>query len=340
MVTKRMNLEELEKIDSKKMYQTYDKWPEIAKDGFDNDFEKFDAKGIDHVVFSGMGGSGSIGDVISAILSKEDIHVSNVKGYHLPKTVDSNTLVISTSVSGNTKETLTVLEKAQKTDAKIAIFSSGGMIQKFSKTNNLFFQEISMIHSPRASFPKFLFAILNILKEIIPIKKTDMEEAISSLEITRNNIFSNNLTEDNISLKLAEWIKGIPLIYYPGGLQSAAIRFKNSLQENSKMHVITEELIESCHNGIVAWKINSKVQPILMRGQNDHIKTIERWNILKEFFTDKKIGYFEIESINGNILSKIVNLVYLLDYSSIYHAVLNHIDPSPVNAIDFVKNKL
>ncbi len=340
MVTKRMNLEELEKIDSKKMYQTYDKWPEIAKDGFDNDFEKFYAKGIDHIVFSGMGGSGSIGDVISAILSKEDIHVSNVKGYHLPKTVDSNTLVISTSVSGNTKETLTVLEKAQKTDAKIAVFSSGGMIQKFSKTNNLFFQEISMIHSPRASFQKFLFVILDILKEIIPIKKTAMEEAISSLEITRNNIFSNNLTEENVSLKLAEWIKEIPLIYYPWGLQSAAVRFKNSLQENSKMHVITEDVIESCHNGIVAWKINSKVQPILMRGHDDHIKTIERWDILKEFFIDKKIEFFEIKSIDGNILSKLVNLVYLLDYSSIYHAVLNHIDPSPVNAIDFVKTRL
>ena len=340
MVTKRMNLEELEKIDSKKMYQTYDKWPEIAKDGFDNDFEKFDAKGIDNIVFSGMGGSGSIGDVISAILSKEDIHVSNVKGYHLPKTVDSNTLVISTSVSGNTKETLTVLEKAQKTDAKIAVFSSGGMIQKFSKTNNLFFQEISMIHSPRASFPKFLFSILNILGEIIPIKKTDVEETISSLEITRNNIFSNNLTEDNISLKLAEWIKDIPLIYYPWGLQSAAIRFKNSLQENSKIHAITEDVIEACHNDIVAWEKNSKVQPILIRGHDDHIKTIERWNILKEFLNERGIEYFETKSVEGNILSKIVNLIYLLDYSSIYRAILNQIDPSPVNAIDFVKERL
>jgi len=102
-----------------------------------------------------------------------------------------------------------------------------------------------------------------------------VEEAISSLEITRNNIFSNNLTEDNISLKLADWIKGIPLIYYPWGLQSAAIRFKNSLQENSKIHVITEDVIESCHNGIVAWKKNSNVQPILIRGNDDHIKTIE-----------------------------------------------------------------
>ena len=91
-----MQLSDLEKIDKKRIFETYDKWPEIAKDGFDNDFEKFDAKEIDHIVFSGMGGSGSIGDVISAILSKEDVHISNVKGYHLPKTVDSNSLVVAT----------------------------------------------------------------------------------------------------------------------------------------------------------------------------------------------------------------------------------------------------
>ena len=335
-----MNINDLEKVDSQKMYQIYDKWHEIAKDSFDNDFEKFDVKGIDHIVFSGMGGSGSIGDVISAILSKEDIHISNIKGYHLPKTVDSNSLVVATSISGNTKETLSVLEKAQKTDAKITAFSSGGMMQKFCESNNLFFKEISMIHSPRASFMKFLFSILNIFKEIIPIKENDIKEAISSLEVTRNNIYSNNLTEKNPSLKLAKWIKEIPLVYYPWGLQASAIRFKNSLQENSKMHTITEDVIESCHNGIVAWEKNSNVQPVLIRGYNDHIKTIERWDILKEFFRDSAIEFFEIKSVNGNILSKLVNLIYLLDYSTIYHAVLNNIDPSPVNAINFVKTRL
>ena len=335
-----MNINDLEKVDSQKMYQIYDKWHEIAKDSFDNDFEKFDVKGIDHIVFSGMGGSGSIGDVISAILSKEDIHVSNVKGYHLPKTVDSNSLVVATSISGNTKETLSVLEKAQKTDAKIAAFSSGGMMQKFCESNNLFFKEISMIHSPRVSFMKFLFSILNIFKEIIPIKENDIKEAISSLEITRNNIYSNNLTEKNPSLKLAKWIKEIPLVYYPWGLQAAAVRFKNSLQENSKMHTITEDVIESCHNGVVAWEKNSNVQPVLIKGYDDHIKTIERWDILKEFFRDNTIEFFEIKSVNGNILSKLVNLIYLLDYSTIYHAVLNNIDPSPVNAINFVKTRL
>ena len=72
-----------------------------------------------------MGGSGSLGDVMSSILSKEDMHVSVVNGYHLPNTIDRNSLVVTTSVSGNTKETLSILKDANDSDAKIAAFSSG-----------------------------------------------------------------------------------------------------------------------------------------------------------------------------------------------------------------------
>ena len=78
----------------------------------------------------------------------------------------------------------------------------------------------------------------------------------------------------------------------------------------------------------------------MIKGKDDFSKTIERWGILEEFFKEKEIDCFEIRSIEGNILSKIVNLIILLDYSSIYHAVLNEIDPSPVRAIDFVKDRL
>jgi len=335
-----MNSEDMDAIDSKKIYQTYDKWPEIAKQSYDNNFEKLDVKNIDHVVFAGMGGSGSIGDVISAILSKDDIHVSNVKGYHLPKTVDSNSLIITTSVSGNTIETLTVLENAQKTNAKIAAFSSGGIMKNFCEKNNIFYKEIPMQHSPRGSFTRYLFSMLNILQEIIPIQKMDINESISALEKTSSDISSKNLTEKNTSLRLAKWVKKIPLIYYPWGLQSVAIRFKNSLQENSKSHAMTEDIIETCHNGIVPWEKNLNVHPILIRGNDDYIKTIERWDILKQFFTEKEIDYFEIKSISGNILAKITNLIYLLDYASIYHAILNQIDPSPVDPIDFIKKRV
>jgi len=340
MVTRRMDLEELEKIDSKKMFKVYDIWPDISKESYEQEFSKPEFNDIDHIVFAGMGGSGTIGDVFSSILSKNDIHTSVVKGYLLPKTVDENTLVVVSSISGNTHEPLTILENSKNSQAKFIVFSSGGMIKEYALKNKMNYQEIKMEHSPRASLPKYIFSMLKTLESVIPVKKSDVLDTISKMEIVRKNISSNNLNENNTSLNLAKWITGIPVLYYPWGLQSAAIRFKNSLQENSKLHVVTEDVIEACHNGIVSWERNSNMQPILIQGHDDYFKTIERWKILKEFFRDRKIEFFEIKSVDGNILSKIVNLVYLLDYASIYHAVLKKIDPSPVNAIDFVKARL
>ena len=130
------------------------------------------------------------------------------------------------------------------------------------------------------------------------------------------------------------------MIYYPLGLQAAAIRFKNSLQENAKLHAITENVIEACHNGIVAWERPSNIKPILIEGYDDYVKTKERWTILKEYFDSKNIDYKEVTSIRGSILSKLINLIYLLDFSSIYYAILLKIDPTPIDSINFVKSRL
>jgi glucose/mannose-6-phosphate isomerase len=197
-----------------------------------------------------------------------------------------------------------------------------------------------MIHSPRASFTSFLFSILNVLEPILPIKESDIYESIEALEKTKQNIFSGNLNQENQALKLSEFIKNLICVYYPAGLSAAAIRFKNSLQENVKIHAMTEDVIESSHNGVVAWEKKSLVNPILIQGKNDKIKTIERFNILKEFFDINKIDYKVVQSIDGGILSKIVNLIYLLDYSTIYASIESKTDPSPVNSIDFIKSRL
>ena len=340
MVTRRMDLEELEKIDSKKMFKVYDIWPDISRESYEQEFSKPEFNDIDHIVFAGMGGSGTIGDVFSSILSQNDIHTSVVKGYLLPKTVDENTLVVVTSVSGNTQESLTILQNSKNSKAKFIALSSGGMIKQYAMKNGVNYQEIKMEHSPRASFSKYIFATLKILELVIPVKKSDISDAISKMEIMQKNISSNNLNEENVALNLAKWMTGIPALYYPGGLESAAIRFKNSLQENSKLHVITEEIMEACHNGIVSWERKSNIQPILIQGSDDYFKTKERWELLKEFFNSKQIDYKEIFSVSGNIISKITNLIYLLDYASIYHSVISGIDPSPVSAIDFIKERL
>ena len=287
-----------------------------------------------------MGGSGAIGDIFSSILSKSDIHVSTIKGYLLPKTVDENTLVVITSVSGNTDETLTVLHSANEINCKIIAFSSGGKIEKFCKDNQIIFKNIAKFHSPRTSLINFTFIILKILSPILPIKKQDILDSINELDKIKKEIDSNNLTNSNPAINLAKWLSNIPIIYYPHGLQSVATRFKSSLQENAKVHVITEDIIESCHNGIVAWEKSTKVQPILLQGQDDYIKTKERFHIIKEYFDENNIEFKEVHSISGNILTKTICLIYLLDYATIYYAILSKVDPSPVNAINFIKEKL
>jgi len=330
----------LDVIDKEKMYQIYDTWPEIAEKSYNIKFDDIEFGEIDHIVFAGMGGSGALGDIFASILSKKDIHVRVVKGYLLPKTVDSDTLVVVTSVSGNTVEALNILEQANKMNCKVIGFSSGGIMEEFCIKNNIEYRKIPQIHSPRASFSTFLFSMLKILGPILSIDENHILESISELKKLRNKINSSNLTESNESLSIGNWIKGIPLIYYPSGLEASAIRFKNSLQENTKIHAITENVIEACHNGIVSWEKNSNVQPILLQGKDDHFKTKERWVILKDYFNKRGIAYKEINSINGNILSKIICLIYLFDYTSIYLSVERGIDPSPVESITFIKKRI
>lgn len=335
-----LDLSILNKYDPTGMHKTYDKWPQIAKESYESNHEPLDLRDINNIVFAGMGGSGAVGDVFSSILTNTKMHVYVVKGYLLPKTVDSNTLVVATSVSGNTVETLTILDSAKKLGSKIIAFSSGGKIQEYCEKNKIQYRNIVQIHSPRASFPNYLYSMMNILKCIIPVPKHDIDDSIEQLKNLQNKISSSNLNDNNLSLEIAEWIQGIPMIYYPKGLQAAAIRFKNSIQENAKSHVMAEDVIEASHNGIVSWEKSNTVQPILLEGQDDYIKTKQRWQIFKEYFVSNSIEYKEIFSIKGSILSKLVHLIYLLDYAAIYMAVSRKIDPSPVQSIDFVKDRL
>jgi len=335
-----LELQNLEKIDSQNMHKVYEEWPNIAKMYFGKKFEKIKISNINHIVFVGMGGSGALGDIFSSILSKTNMHIRVVKGYNLPKTVNENTLVVAISISGNTNETNTVLEKASKLDCKLIAFSSGGKMEKFCKENNIEFRKIKKFHSPRASFPSFLFSILNILLPIIPIEEKDIQDTLDKMQEVKKIISIKNNSNNNLSMSLAKWITDVPLIYYPWGLECVAIRFKNSLQENSKTHVIIEDVVESCHNGVVAWENKSQVKPIMIRGNDDHFRTIEKFEILSEYFDEKNIEYKEIFSGNGNILTKIISLIYILDYVTIYKSILEGIDPTPVKTIEYIKKKI
>jgi len=183
-------------------------------------------------------------------------------------------LVVATSVSGNTIETITAVESAKELGCKVVCFSSGGKLEEFCQKYNIAHRNIPIYQNPRASFPAYIYSILKTLKSIIPVNKSNIEESLSQLEILCEKISSSNLSDSNPSLTLANWLVEIPLIYYPWGLQAAAIRFKNSIQENMKSHAMIEDVVEACHNGIVSWERKSDVKPILIQGSEDYIKGI------------------------------------------------------------------
>jgi len=339
-VSELIDLEKLKKVDIQKMYKVYDMWPEIAENSYQNHIEPINFEKSPHFVFAGMGGSGAIGDIFSAILSKTDTHVTIVKGHHLPKTVNLNSVVIITSVSGETEEALSILQNSKKIGAKTIVFSSGGKIEEECKNCNADFVKIPKFHSPRASFTSFLYSMMFVLKSVLPIKESDVFDSIQNLKLIRDKISSVNISKENPAIEISEWIIKTPVIYYPHGLKSVAIRFKNSLQENCKIHAIAENVIEAGHNGIVSWDYNKEFQPILIRGDEDYVKTKQLWEIFKELFNIKKINFKEVMSVKGNILSKLICLIYILDYSSIYLSVKLDRDPTPVNSINYIKKKL
>lgn len=332
--------ETLDKYDKSGMYKVYDDWPSIAKNAFESNLKSINFDGIDHIVFCGMGGSGAIGDLFLSLLSKTPIYVTVVKGYLLPKTVSHNTLVVAISVSGNTIETITCVKSALEIDCKIICFSSGGYLEEFCKTNAIQHRNVLFHKNPRTSFPSYVYSILKVLISILPITEQRIWDSVSQLEKIAKKISTTNLSDTNPSLSLANWMDKIHLIYYPWGLRAPAIRFKNSIQENMKAHAMTEDVIEASHNGIVSWETPSAVKPILIQGSEDYIKTTERWSVLKKYFQDNDIDFWSVSSVGDDILSKIICLIYLLDFATIYKAVINKIDPFPVPSIDYMKNNL
>ena len=327
--------------DKSQMVKAYEQWPNIAEEVYEkNNYEVCDFKNIKHIAFAGMGGSGTVGEIFSSILSKSGIHTSVIRSHLLPKTVNEETLVVITSISGNTEESLSIIKEAKKKNIQTIAYSSGGKIKEFCNNNQIKFQYLEKIHSPRTSLPSALYTMLKTLGPQFDISKNEVVNSINQMKKTKEKINSSQINEKNPSMKLAKWISGIPVIYYPHGLEAAAIRFKNSLQENAKIHVVAEEVLEACHNGIMSWERTSDMRCVLIRGADDHSKTKARLEIIKQYFNEKNIPFYEINSVTGDLLSKIINLVYELDFTSIYHALINQIDPSPLKSIEYIKENM
>jgi len=341
----------IEKVDNENMYQSI--W-EFSDNIFDavklgeeinlvNDY-----KTIDKVIVAGMGGSAIGGDVVYALVNDElKIPFFVLRGYDIPTWVDKSTLVICSSYSGNTEETISVLEKAKSRGAQVCSISTGGKIQQLCSKYDYDIVIIPSGLQPRAALAFSFIPLLYILYKLKIITSDIKSWLISSSELIRDNRAIYVIKDDkNPVWALANKIYDrIPIIYADSErLETIAVRLKGQICENSKILAYHNIFPEMNHNEIVGWDNNSEyfsnyfVIWLYDKRMNERNKA--RQNIIMEMLNELEVNQDVIEVVGNSFKERFLLLIHYGDWLSYWCAILHKTDPSPVKNINILKNKL
>lgn len=314
---------------------------------WDNKFDATKLRNLNYnlITLAGMGGSAIGGDLIPDYLGDElKIPFIVNRSYSLPKYVTENSLVIIASYSGNTEETLSVINEALKRNCKIAAITSGGRVKKICKENELTCIDIPGGYQPRYALGLSFFLLLKLLQEIEIVKTQDeVVKQISSLWKRNGEQF---LIEGNKALSIALELTGfIPIIYSAEHVTAAAgYRFKCQFNENSKQHAFSNVISEMNHNEIIGWEtFNEKIMHsklITITDPDCHPQIKKRFKITSELAKQSGVEIINLESKEKNRKVRLFDLIFLCDWITYYLALLRNQDPSEINYIDELKKRL
>jgi len=344
-----LNEKRINNIDKSGLFSQYEKWPIYAKEAINISPNIPQKREIKNIIFIGMGGSATSGDIIQNWLRDElPVPFEVLKDYKLPGYVDNKTLVIGASISGETRETISAcIEAKTKKDASVVSISAGGVLMKISEKYNIPHTKVELALTPRASLLYALLPAINLLEEIgiIGSTKNEFADIMNLLNMRNNQIKKNIVFENNIAKQIASDILELdtPLTIYSGQTLSApGYRFKASLNENSKIRAQHILLPELCHNEIQSWGRNkdNKITSIFLRDDDESLEQKERFESLSQILIKMDIKPLEIYTEGETKLGRIIDLIYLLDYVSLYLAILKDIDPTPTPNIDEIKKLL
>ena len=296
-------------------------------------------KKITSILICGLGGSGIGGTIIKDILSSStQVPILTTKDYSIPNFVNNETLVIANSYSGNTEETLYALEKCRAKKAEIAIITSGGQLKSIAEKNNFNSIFIPPGGPPRAMFAYAfteLFYILNHYKIIDNSFVCDFENAIQLLDSKKSEI-------KNQAMFLAKKLYGqTPVIYVANGFEGVAIRFRQQINENSKMLCWHNVIPEMNHNELLGWRINTnKLAVVYLRNKSDYKRTQIRIDINKDIISKYTQNISEIYSQGSSLIENTLYHINLGDWTSWYLSELNEVDAIEIDVINFLKEKL
>ena len=318
---------------------------QIGKDcnfKIDNNFNK--------IVFTGLGGSAIGADLLRSYLAHElKVPVIVNRDYTLPAFVDKDTLLIVSSYSGNTEETLSAYKEGKEKNAKIVAITSNGELKKLAEKHRFPFITIPQGFPPRCALGYSSIPMLVLFSKsgIIPDKTEDIIEAAEVLKELRDKTLSFDVKgNENTAKKIAEeLLNKYPVIY--GANQHtdiAATRWRGQLAENSKTVSSSHVFPEMNHNEIVGWSnpknLMKDLVVILLRDKDDHPRVKTRMDISSSIIKKEGVKIIEVNSRGERLLGRIFSLIYIGDFVSFYLAILNNIDPTPVDSVTYLKKEL
>ena len=307
-----------------------------------------DYSDIDKVVILGMGGSAIGGDLVRSLVASEaKLPVFIHRDYDLPAFVDDRTLVIVSSYSGNTEETLSGFEQSLKTGAKKLAITTGGKVKAIAEERNIPVLNITYKAQPRAAIGFSFLPTLCFLQKLgfLSDKSADVAETVQVLEELSQKINEEASLSSNPAKQLAQRLYGqLPIVYGAGILTEVAHRWKTQINENSKAWAFYEVFPELNHNATVGYEfpaeLASKLKVIMLRSPSLHKRTQLRYRVTCELLDRAKIAHEFVDSEGSSLLSQMMSLVLFGDYTSYYLAILYRVDPSPVKVIDYLKEQL
>ncbi len=329
----------------KTLRSDYESWPGCFEEALGFQVQLPRVAKVHRIVFAGMGGSAVAGEVVRDWLSSYSAaQIEVVKDYHLPEYVDSSSLLVAVSCSGDTEETVSVLIEAVNRGVPAATISSGGILRNIADKYHIPHTNVKRLSAPRSSLPYMLPAAARIATHVLDLgeNEKDLLKCLDVLKKMKRTLSREDSLRNNPSGALAEHlVRGRVLIYTPLALLSAATRFKNSLNENAKTHSSVEVIPELCHNEIEAWRKNGETRiPVFLRYRGEPPKVEERVEAIQSIMLASGSKPFDVWARGQNSLSRIMSIIYLLDYSTVYLAEKLGIDPLPTPNIDFLKNRL
>src|SRR5579875_259736 len=379
-------------VDPSDLGSDFARWPELAREAWRlSDIPHtngLDPSTLSTIIVTGMGGSGIVGELIADICEEADsrTQVIVLKNYHLPSwmkndAVRKETLVVGVSCSGNTEETLYVLNESARAGLKGFAFGSGGELEKFCQRHAEFvFTKTGALKVPRSPLPALFYPVLKffISSGIVRLSDADVQESFHSLSTMKQGCQNLESGAKNKVLELANQMSktsrlGIPitpLIYSSRRTRAVGMRFQQSLNENAKLHGFDGQIPELCHNDIVGWdssaasttvnspliargiphgtksknaKRNNGINnalPVLLRLEDDPVEIKTRFEIVEDVIRGTGVTPIYAAYSGSSYLARVMSMLYSLDYSTYYTAILRRVDPIKTDSIGFLKAEL